>query len=287
MFYRNQAVIDGLPKVKSTGYQFAQLVEEGDINNKTKRTPEQNKQFLYEGVPVYSFLMNPETIQWSLPIEYKETQIPYTNINQVNFVAGGNITMTLPDLILDTHYEGKSIELLLNRLRDLRTPTVKNGLVSYPKRLYFRWGSYRFGVCVLTGIQTTITKVIDGKPSKARLSITLKEVPAIAQNSPVNDAKKVIAKPTGKIPGVTIDTPTNTLKKALTAKQIEDAKAATNRYLAVKKTLFNKKTQDILNDPKSNIVINKDTGSVDLVNSVNGSVINLGNYNGNIFIPAI
>jgi hypothetical protein len=287
MFYRNKAVIDGLPSIKRTGYQFAQLVEEIDINNRTKRTPEQNKNFLYEGVPVYSFLMNPESIQWSLPIEYRETQIPYTNMNQVNFVSGGNIAMTIPEMILDSHEESKSIELLLNRLIELRVPTTKNGLVSYPKRLYFRWGSYRFGVCVLTSIQTTVTKVIDGKPSKARVSITLKEVPAITPSSAINEAKKTISTATGKIPGVIINTPTPTLKKALSGKQIEDGKTAVNKYLAVKKTLLAKKTRDVLNDPKASIQINKDTGSVDLINSTNGSVINLGIYNGNIFVPAI
>ncbi len=273
---KNQKVVDGLPVVRPVAYQHAYLIEDTSINIPTnKNTSDDNRKKLDTGIPLYLFMYNPESISMTVPISYSQLEVPYTGISQVNFSHGGNITMSMRDLLLDTRYEGRSLQLLIDRLIALREPTIKNGLKSFPKRLYFRWGANVFGACVLSNLQINITHWRNGYPIRAMIDMSLLEVPAYTGvNTAVEKAKVQINNNSKN---------SSNNKKPLTNKQVADGSKLISEQLRIRKSLLPKRLQIVLDDPKSRIKIDKDSWSVDLFNSTNKLVDNLGEYDGNAF----
>ncbi|AND75505.1 hypothetical protein [Nostoc phage N1] len=276
-FLKNKKVLEGLNTLSKPGsYQHCFLIEYID-NTNNRATATENKNKLAQGFPVYQFLYNPETISLTLPISYQEIAIPFTGINQVNYSNGGNITMNLNNLILDTMNENKSLQPLIDKLISLREPTVKTGLKSHPKILYFKWGSNTFGTCVLTNVSFDITRWNDGFPVKARMSMSLKEVPKpVGDSKAIQEAKKKVKEETVQ---------NGNLKKGLTEKQILDGQKVIREYFKKNLSFQPKRVQDVLNNPKSIIKIDKDTGQVSLYDASGEFVQLLGNYNGDTFTP--
>ncbi|AND75594.1 hypothetical protein [Nostoc phage A1] len=229
-FLKNRAVVNGLPVIKNPGkYQHCYLIEYEDSTN-VKQTPTENKNKQQQGFPVYLFMMNPENITYNLPINYQEIAIPFTAKNQLNYSNGGNIVMTMSNLILDTMDEKRSLQPLIDRLIALREPTVKKGLKSHPKILAFKWGSNTFAPCVLTNISFDVTRWIDGYPTKARVNMSLKEIQKPSSDSKaLEEAKKKVK----------VETVQNgNLKKTLSEKQLIDGVKRVTEYLK-KIYLFN------------------------------------------------
>ncbi|QVQ57026.1 hypothetical protein ELBI_21 [Anabaena phage Elbi] len=277
-FLKNRTVIKGLPDVKKPGkYQHCYLIEYSDSTN-VKQSATENKNKKNQGFPVYLFLMNPESISLSVPINYQETIIPFTSINQVNYSNGGNVVMSMNNLILDSMDEKKSLQPLIDRLISLREPTIESGTRKHPKILAFKWGSNTFAPCVLTNISFDITRWIDGYPVKARMNMTLKEVPK------PNSDSKAIAEAKKKVKEVTVAN--GNLKKTLTEKQIIDGTKKVNEYYKKNISFQPRTIQNVLSDPRSSFKIDKDTGQVSLYNSSDEFVALMGNYNGNIFTPS-
>jgi hypothetical protein len=257
---KNQKVLQGLPSLQQQGYKHAYLVAEDDANipedKKVKPDPKTVKKAVKEkintGSSVFEFLYNPESVSISTPINYQETTIPYTVSPQMSYVSGGAQTLTISDIYLDTYFEKKSLQPLLDRLTKLREPSRKRGLIFSPPTLFFKWGEYRSFPCVLTQLDYVITNRINGYPVRAKLNLTFREVPAkISELSSVS----VIATPG--------------LAKPLTTKQIIDAaKEATTRYRVEK---------------NQKVSVNSHTGSITVASNVGTTEI--GTYNGDVFKP--
>ncbi|QLF85093.1 hypothetical protein [Nostoc phage YongM] len=276
-FLKNRSVISGLPEIKKPGnYQHCYLIEYEDKNNtRQSATENQNKQ--KQGFPVYVFMMNPERISYNVPINYQEIAIPFTPKNQVNYSNGGNITMSMSNLILDSMDEKKSLQPLIDRLIALREPTIQNGLKKHPKILAFKWGSNTFSPCVLTNVSFEVLRWVDGYPVKAYMNISLKEIPVPNSDSTaIAEAKKKVKEETVL---------NGNLKKGLTEKQIINGIKTVNEYYKKNLSFQPRTVQNVLSDPKSSIKIDKDTGQVSLYNKAGDFVNLLGNYNGNIFTP--
>lgn len=268
---KNRKVLSSLPSLTTQGYKHAYLVVEDDknvpknntIQNNPKTTKRIVNQKLNDGVPLFEFLYNPESISISTPINYQETSIPYTKTPQVNYVSGGAQTLTISDIYLDSYEDKKSLQPILDKLTSLREPTKQNGLMLSPPVLYFKWGEYSSFPCVLTQLDYTITNRINGYPVRARLNLSFKEVPSKT------------ARTTAPQPIETINN-TNVLPKPLTTKQVIDGitEFINNGASSVQKLLPK------VNLKKSNISIDNHSGNIS-VNTKNSSFL-VGNYNGDI-----
>jgi hypothetical protein len=269
---KNRKVLSSLPSLTTQGYKHAYLVVEDDKNipknNKIQNNPKTTKrivnQKLNEGVPLFEFLYNPESVSISTPINYQETAIPYTTTPQVNFVSGGAQTLTISDIYLDSYEDKKSLQPILDKLTSLREPTKQNGLLLSPPVLYFKWGEYSSFPCVLTQIDYTITNRINGYPVRARLNLSFKEVPS-------KTARTTAPQP--------ISTPTNTknLPKPLTTKQSLDG--VTEVLKNGLRGLQNLLPSSVKSLKKADVTIDNHSGDVTVAN------VNVGTYNGDVFTP--
>lgn len=252
---KNQRVIQSLPNLISQGYKHAYLVAESDSNVPVVTA-------IKSGSPIFEFLYNPESINISTPISYQETAVPFTSVPQVSYVGGGSRTMTISDIYLDTHIDKKSLQPILDKLTTMREPTIKNGVLLSPPYLYFKWGESTSFPCVLTQIDYQITNWINGYPTRAKLTLSLKEVPT--KNKRV--ANNPVTKPVTK---------TNNLPKPLTPKQIEDGKKNVTDFLLpdIKKAFPKKSTN------KVKLNLDSHTGEIKLQYQ-DGSELFPGKYNG-------
>ncbi|XAI95770.1 hypothetical protein [Dolichospermum phage Dfl-JY23] len=277
-FLKNRSVINGLPVVKSPGkYQHCYLIEYSDSTN-NRQTPTENKNKQNQGFPVYVFMMNPENISLSVPIVYQDISIPFTGINQVNYSNGGNVILSMNNLILDSMDDKRSLQPLIDKLIALREPTIQSGLKKHPKILAFKWGSNTFSPCVVTNIAFDINRWVDGQPVKARMNITLKEIPKPSSDS------KALAEAKKKVKVETVQN--GNLKKGLTEKQLIDGNKTITAYYKKNLSFQPRSIQNVLSNPKSVIKIDKDTGQVSLFGSDGDFVALLGTYNGDIFTPS-
>lgn len=273
---KNLNVLNQLPVASFNGYQYAYLIEEEDINtfSTSKNTDEKVKASQYRqssGFPVYEFLYNPESIRQSLNIEYTETAIPFTSVQPVNFHHGGNQVWTIPDLWIDGLYNSRNIQPQIDALIALRNPDRSEQLRVRPKILYFKWGQYQFGSCVLTNIDITITNWIS-YPVRAKCSLTFKEVPPNSNKLP--STVSLIKNP-------------NNLPNTLTDKQVIDGTKVVSSY-ALNPTnlgLLPTSVQRVLKSNNPKLQINKESGAVTVLDSQGNSLLTIGTYNGHTFIP--
>lgn len=271
--FRNQKVFDSLATIQTTGYKYCYLITEDNESATETAKNQQNKKKLQTGNTFLEFMYNPEVIGESYTVNYTETQIPYSELSPVNFISGGNSVWTIDNLILDGFDSKKSIQPLLDTLKELRKPSILNKVKNSPKRVYLKWGGFRFGLCVLTNVNITIERWVDGYPATARVSISLKEVPKDIDNKNTEIIKRLekAQKDNTKIPLV------------LTDKQVTDATKRVQEYLQAKKTFLPTRVQQVLESRKYIIKVNKESGQVDLLDAGNQLIQTLGIYNGDKF----
>jgi hypothetical protein len=272
---RNEQVFSGLPVLQSTGYKYCYLITEDNEDSKEVAKNESTEKKQQTGANFFEFLYNPEAITENYSVNYSETQIPYRDISPVNFLSGGNSTWSIDNLILDGFDQKKSIQPLLDKLKSLRVPITSSSIKAAPKRVYLKWGGFKFGLCVLTSVNTQITRWIDGTPVTARVSLVFKEVPKSLDNKNTEIIKKLEKAEKERLP----------IKQVLTDKQVLDATKTVQDYLKAKKSFLPTRIQQVLNSSRYTLKVNKESGQVDLLDGGEKFVEMLGTYNGDRFNP--
>jgi len=127
------------------------------------------------GKVLFSFLYNPQEIAFSRSADYSTVNTGGTSVQAAYWLRAQGRTYNFQDLLMDGYCDSKDI-----------TPAIKQleNLLTKPKPLYFTWGSEILGPCVLTNLDFTVDLFVNGKPSRARYSISLKEIPSASSKPP-------------------------------------------------------------------------------------------------------
>lgn len=273
---KNRNAIASLPRAAST-ISYAYLVAENQpgVSPKDPKV----KQNVVAQQNIFEFIYNPEVIQISYQIAYTKDEVPYTELSHLIFLSGGNQTISISNIYLDSRAEQKSLQPIFDKLLTLRVPTNQNGIVKQPPRVYFKWGSKRSPLCVLTSVSIQEESWLDGLPVRATLSLEFLEVNKDSLNLPSNSINKTVSEAIKKAQM------NATLPKPLSEKQIQDGLKVVRAYTQANKSFLPKEAQLTLSDRNSEIRINKETGSVAIYGSLGNHVYTLGVYNGHKFNP--
>ncbi len=154
----NTKVLNGLPNAEYVIDIYAYLVDE-------------------LGKEVFTFLYNPEEKSFSRSAKYNQgiTALTSTPSQQYGYTSG--LTLQLNNLLLESHSEGKSCKLLLQKLQALIVADPSKGKYA-PSPVTFKWGKDSFGPAVITDIKWTETAWLGGEVAEARLDFTLLEIPS-------------------------------------------------------------------------------------------------------------
>lgn len=144
------------------------------------------------GNTLYSFLYNPETLEYSREISHAKTETALTSTQGRQFIHADGATLTLNDLLLEAFDNtstksgqpaARSVQPLVEGIEALALADVPSGKFS-PTEVYFSWGTQSFGPAYITGqISWRVTQVVAGHPVAARLSFTLQEIPPVLKDT--------------------------------------------------------------------------------------------------------
>lgn len=153
----NTKVIEGLNNANKVSDIYAYLVDE---NNKS----------------VFTFLYNPEEKSFSREVKYDEGVTALNSVSSQHYNHTTGLTLTLPNLLLETYNQGKTCKLLLQRLQSLMVADPKKGQYA-PTSVKFIWGTDTFGPAVITNLSWTETSWLNGEVASARVNLSLLETP--------------------------------------------------------------------------------------------------------------
>ncbi|NEU81500.1 hypothetical protein [Nostoc sp. UIC 10630] len=153
----NTKVLDGLNPAEYITDIFAYLVDE-------------------LGKEVFTFLYNPEEKSFSRSAKYSQGITALTSIPSQQYGYTSGLTLQLSNLLLESHSEGKTCKLLLQKLQALMVADPSKGKYA-PSPVTFKWGKDSFGPAVITDIKWTETAWLGGEVAEARLDIALLEIP--------------------------------------------------------------------------------------------------------------
>ncbi|MFN6460547.1 MAG: hypothetical protein RMZ41_001700 [Nostoc sp. DedVER02] len=154
----NNNVLKGLPNAERITDIYAYLIDE-------------------LGQVIYSFLYNPEEKSFSRSAKYNQGITALTSIPSQQYGYTSGLTLQLDNLLLESHSEGKTCKLLLQKLQALMVADPAKGKYA-PSPVTFKWGKDSFGPAVITDIKWAETAWLGGEVAQARLDITLLEIPS-------------------------------------------------------------------------------------------------------------
>jgi hypothetical protein len=151
------------------------------------RTTEIYAQLLgMDDAALWQFQYNPEEIKYSRSPKYAEAPTAATSQPGRQYLYTEAERLELSNLLMASYCEGVSLRQSLDDLRALTVADTANGAYS-PKRVYFVWGTERFGTATLEDLTVSVTLWLGGEPAEARVSFTLVAVP-IADLTPADTA---------------------------------------------------------------------------------------------------
>ncbi|PHJ59600.1 hypothetical protein VF14_09010 [Nostoc linckia z18] len=209
---RYNSVYSQLPDASKEGASIEAVLLEYDISGNVAK-------------PLWLFLVNPQSLRFSREAKYTEISPLASQRSEVQYTATTGQTLSIPDLILQTWYCGKSLRPLIEGINLLLEADIKNKKYS-PPILKFQWGTREFGPCVLTSIQWEESAWLGGEPASVKLGLELKEVPKAISRGEVEQQKTK-----------NLETTKTTREKQskprlpLTDRQRADASAAAKKYL--------------------------------------------------------
>lgn len=169
---------------------------------------------------LFEFLFNPERKSFSMEAKYQEVPTALTSLPISNYSYSTGETLTLSNLILLGHGNGKVVKELIDRLKSLMKADPINKKYE-PIKVKFVWGADSFGPAVITNIQWEEDLWLNGEVAGARLGMTLKEVPSTLDINTINNpkaTKEALKSEAGKT-------------SKLTARQKEDASKKAKQWL--------------------------------------------------------
>ncbi|MDM9583098.1 hypothetical protein [Nostoc sp. GT001] len=138
--------------------------------------------------PLWVFLVNPQSLRFSREAKYTEISPLASQRSEIQYAATTGQTLSIPDLILQTWYCGKSLRPLLEGINLLLEADIKNKKYA-PPILKFQMGTREFGPCVLTNVQWEESAWLGGEPASVKLGLELKEVPKVISRGEIEQQK--------------------------------------------------------------------------------------------------
>ena len=129
---------------------------------------------LTSGTVTYTFLINPESMQWSHTGTFSSLPVLNTAQPQAKYKYSES-KLTLPKILLWS----ASNNLDIGKLNDQLAIWCKLGAV-----LNFFWGSTSIPQCSIKQYTCNVTQLRSGKPTKAEANLELLIIPAIAKVKP-------------------------------------------------------------------------------------------------------
>jgi hypothetical protein len=255
----NQAAVATLPQVKQQ-WVTAHLVE-----YKLDKKAEKN--------PVWSFQFNPQSLRYGAAAKYTESGTMSVREPDLQFGSTEAETLEIPEIYLDTYAQGRSLQPLLDGIRELLKADLKNGQFA-PKVLSFVWGHKRFGPCVLNSAPWEETAWVAGAPARVKLSLKLTRVPPPDQLgqqpiAPEPDAKQREAD--------------GSPRKDLTDRQRKDASDAAKAWLKANQSTQSPKVSTAVKSNAYKLSTDKATGDVTMLDGKGGTIGIVGRWNGKEF----
>lgn len=179
----NPSVLGSLPPA-APGQVWAYLLEEPrppvpppQTDGKTiPSLPSTPPAAAVDATPVFTFLANPESLEWSRQANYAKGSTALTSVQSLQYYNSEGRSLRIKDLLLETWHSRRSIRPILEQLQMLLVPDPRSPVL-HPKVLGFVWGTQRFTPCVLTEVSWRETAWLSGEPASARLDLTLIEIP--------------------------------------------------------------------------------------------------------------
>jgi hypothetical protein len=140
---------------------------------------------------------NPNSISIDKQVVWKQRPNIGDNAGLPIFAGGEPLSLTLTDLLFDTTDTGTDVRLAYKSLLDLAminsaTKDQKTGQ-SEPPTCQFQWGSFLSFKAVIESVTQNFTLFKpDGTPLRAKLTVTVREIPDPAQ--PQNPTSRSVAR---------------------------------------------------------------------------------------------
>lgn len=249
----NDTAYNQLPSASKKSKAIAAVLLEYDISGNAAK-------------PLWLFLVNPQSLRFSREAKYTEISPLATARSEVQYVATTGQTLSIPDLILQTWYCGKSLRPLIEGINLLLEANIKNKKYA-PPILKFQWGTREFGPCVLANIQWEESAWLGGEPASIKLGLELKEVPKAISRGEI-EQQKTKAMETAKATREKQGKP----RLPLTDRQRADASAAAKKYLEVNIKQWAADVQAVTRGNKYKLSTDGSSGAVTMIGTGNKTI---------------
>ncbi|MBW4675974.1 MAG: hypothetical protein KME52_18705 [Desmonostoc geniculatum HA4340-LM1] len=242
----NDKAYNQLPDASKEGASIEAVLLEYDISGNAAK-------------PLWLFLVNPQSLRFSREAKYTEISPLASQRSEIQYSATTGQTLSIPDLILQTWYCGKSLRPLIEGINLLLEANIKNKKYA-PPILKFQWGTREFGPCVLTNIQWEESAWLGGEPASVKLGLELKEVPKAISRGEIEQQKTKnleAAKTTREKQGKP--------RLPLTDRQRADASAAAKKYLEVNLRQWLPEVQALILSNRYKLITDADSGLVTMI----------------------
>ncbi|MCC5644797.1 hypothetical protein LC607_17995 [Nostoc sp. CHAB 5824] len=209
--------------------------------------------------PLWVFLVNPQSLRFSREAKYTEISPLASQRSEIQYVSTNGQTLSIPDLILQTWYCGKSLRPLIEGINLLLEADIKNKKYA-PPILKFQMGTREFGPCVLTNVQWEESAWLGGEPASVKLGLELKEVPKVVSRGEIElqltkgmETAKTTREKQGKP------------RLPLTDRQRADASAAAKKYLETNIKQWAADVQAAIRGSKFKLSTDASSGAVTMI----------------------
>lgn len=243
----NPSAYATLPSASSSGRVEAVLLEY-DINGKEEK-------------PLWLFLVNPATLDYQDTAEYNEVSPLASKVKVKQYTGSSGAKLTISDLLFSVYCLGKSLKPLTEGIQALlKAKTEENKFA--PPVLMFRWGTKRFGPCVLTDVRWSESAWLGGEAARVKMSLTLEEVPKPLTAAEIEAKKKAKQGADAK----KRESDGKPLLK-LTDRQRKEASGKAKEYLKTNTSIWSPDIQSAIEKGNYKLATDGDTGDVTMFNA--------------------
>lgn len=242
----NDKAYNQLPDADKQGNPIEAVLLEYDISGNAAK-------------PLWLFLVNPQSLRFSREAKYTEISPLASQRSEIQYTATTGQTLSIPDLILQTWYCGKSLRPLIEGINLLIEADIKKKKYA-PPILKFQWGTREFGPCVLTNIQWEESAWLGGEPASVRLGLELKEAPKAISRGEI-EQQKTKALETAKTTREKQGKP----RLPLTDRQRSDASTAAKKYLETNIKQWAADVQATIRSNKYKLSTDASSGAVTMI----------------------